>query len=135
MNISGVRPYAGFYEYNSIRSAELRSSQVMAANEQSVKDAMDGERKNSQSTVVPEAAQNFTSFDFAQSYDPNASYDLKGTDSDINNLDTMKAISDLDKDLVLRQYQYFVGTKDNGVTQIASEPAGNVVRGAEDFSL
>lgn len=135
MNISGVRPYAGFYEYNSIRSAELRSSQVMAANEQSAKDAMDGERKNSQSTVVPEAAQNFTSFDFAQSYDPNASYDLKGTDSDINNLDTMKAISDLDKDLVLRQYQYFVGTKDNGVTQIASEPAGNVVRGAEDFSL
>ena len=135
MNISGVRPYAGFYEYNSIRSAELRSSQVMAANEQSAKDAMDGERKNSQSTVVPEAAQNFTSFDFAQSYDPNASYDLKGTDSDINNLDTMKAISDLDKDLVLRQYQYFVGTKDNGVTQIASEPAGNVVRGAENFSL
>ncbi len=135
MNISGVRPYAGFYEYNSIRSAELKSSQVMAANEQSAKDAMDGERKNSQSTVVPEAAQNFTSFDFAQSYDPNASYDLKGTDSDINNLDTMKAISDLDKDLVLRQYQYFVGTKDNGVTQIASEPAGNVVRGAEDFSL
>ena len=135
MNISGVRPYAGFYEYNSIRSAELRSSQVMAANEQSAKEAMDGERKNSQSTVVPEAAQNFTSFDFAQSYDPNASYDLKGTDSDINNLDTMKAISDLDKDLVLRQYQYFVGTKDNGVTQIASEPAGNVVRGAEDFSL
>ena len=135
MNISGVRPYAGFYEYNSIRSAELRRSQVMAANEQSAKDAMDGERKNSQSTVVPEAAQNFTSFDFAQSYDPNASYDLKGTDSDINNLDTMKAISDLDKDLVLRQYQYFVGTKDNGVTQIASEPAGNVVRGAEDFSL
>ena len=135
MNISGIRPYAGFYEYNSIRSAELRSSQVMAANEQSAKDAMDGERKNSQSTVVPEAAQNFTSFDFAQSYDPNASYDLKGTDSDINNLDTMKAISDLDKDLVLRQYQYFVGTKDNGVTQIASEPAGNVVRGAEDFSL
>ena len=135
MNISGVRPYAGFYEYNSIRSAELRSSQVMAANEQSAKDAMDGERKNSQITVVTEAAQNFTSFDFAQSYDPNASYDLKGTDSDINNLDTMKAISDLDKDLVLRQYQYFVGTKDNGVTQIASEPAGNVVRGAEDFSL
>ena len=135
MNISGVRPYAGFYEYNSIRSAELKSSQVMAANEQSAKDAMDGERKNSQSTVVPEAAQNFTSFDFAQNYDPNASYDLKGTDSDINNLDTMKAISDLDKDLVLRQYQYFVGTKDNGVTQIASEPAGNVVRGAENFSL
>ena len=44
MNISGVRPYAGFYEYNSIRSSELRSSQVMAANEQSPKDAMDGER-------------------------------------------------------------------------------------------
>ena len=135
MNISGVRPYAGFYEYNSIRSAELRSSQVMAANEQSAKDTTDGGNQNSQSAVVPEAAQNFTSFDFAQNYDPNASYDLKGADSDINNLDTMKAISDLDKDLVLRQYQYFVGSKDNGVTQIASEPANRVVRGTEDFSL
>ena len=135
MNISGVRPYAGFYEYNSIRSAELRSSQVMAANEQSAKDATDGGRENSQSVVVPEAAQNFTSFDFAQNYDPNASYDLKGADSDINNLDTMKAISDLDKGQVLRQYQYFAGSRDNGVTQIASQPEVSQVRGTENFAL
>ena len=31
MNISGMRPYAGFYDYNSIKAVELRSRQVAAA--------------------------------------------------------------------------------------------------------
>lgn len=135
MNISGVRPYAGFYEYNSIKSAELGNRRMEAAGEQSAKEAMDGRQENRQSIVTSEAAQNQTSFDFAQNYDPNASYDLKGTDSDINSLDTMKTISDLDKELVLRQYQYFAGSRDSSVTQIASEPANYVVRGIENFSL
>lgn len=135
MNISGVRPYAGFYEYNSIKSAALLNSQVPAANEQSAKNTVDDRSQSSPDFAQPQAAQNFTSYDFAQGYDPGISYELKGADSDINELDTMKAISDLDKDLVLRQYQYFAGSREDGVTQIASQPAGNLVRGAEDFSL
>ena len=31
MNISGIRPYAGFYDYNSIKAEELRSRQIAEA--------------------------------------------------------------------------------------------------------
>ena len=44
-----------------------------------------------------------------QKYQPDASYDLKGVDSDISKLDVEKALSDLKKDQVLQQYQFFVG--------------------------
>ncbi|MBO5165151.1 MAG: hypothetical protein J6B90_00945, partial [Lachnospiraceae bacterium] len=36
-----------------------------------------------------------------------------GQDSDIENLDMQKAISDMKKDGILRQYQYFVGSAEN----------------------
>ena len=41
---------------------------------------------------------------------------LKGADSDISTLDVAKAVSDLDKDKVLQQYQHFVGSADGMVT-------------------
>lgn len=36
-------------------------------------------------------------------------FEMKGKDSDINSLDIDKAVSDMQKDQVLMQYQYFVG--------------------------
>lgn len=53
-------------------------------------------------------------------YDSNASYELKGADSDISTLDVTKAVSDLDKDKVLQQYQRFVGSADVTVMQQAA---------------
>ena len=44
------------------------------------------------------------------SYQPDAVYELKGVDSDIARLDVERAISDMRKDQVLEQYQFFVGT-------------------------
>ncbi len=40
-------------------------------------------------------------------------YSYIGSDSDIESLDMRKAISDMKKDSVLQQYQYFVGTAHN----------------------
>ena len=61
-----------------------------------------------------------TSLDYAKTYDSNASYELKGADSDISTLDVAKAVSDLDKDKVLQQYQHFVGSADGMVMQQAA---------------
>lgn len=36
-------------------------------------------------------------------------FDMKGRDSDIGSLDMEKAVSDMQKDQALMQYQYFVG--------------------------
>ena len=66
------------------------------------------------------ARQSFTSLDYAKAYDSNASYELKGADSDISSLDVTKAVSDLDKDKVLQQYQHFVGSADGTVMQQAA---------------
>lgn len=40
-------------------------------------------------------------------------FDYIGQNSDINDLDMQKAISDMQKDQVLQQYQYFVGSARN----------------------
>lgn len=47
--------------------------------------------------------------EFNARYQPDASYELKGVDSDLSKLDVEKALSDLKKDQVLQQYQFFVG--------------------------
>ena len=114
MNISGIRPSEGFYSYNSIRVNELRNSQIMSS-KQAVDDTA------SQQSIADDTAdyedararQSFTSLDYAKTYDSNASYELKGADSDISTLDVAKAVSDLDKDKVLQQYQHLV----TGVSQ------------------
>ena len=46
----------------------------------------------------------------SNSYQPDAVYELKGVDSDIARLDVERAISDMRRDQVLEQYQFFVGT-------------------------
>ena len=118
MNISGIRPSEGFYSYNSIRVNELRNSQIMSS-KQAVDDTA-SQQSIADDTADDEARQSFTSLDYANTYDSNASYELKGADSDISTLDVAKAVSDLDKDKVLQQYQRFVGSADVTVMQQAA---------------
>ena len=55
-------------------------------------------------------------------------YSYIGKDKDLANLDMQKAISDMKKDSVLQQYQYFVGTAGNLMDQsIVSNEDGIVV--------
>ncbi len=120
MNISGIRPYEGFYKYNSTKINQLRNLQIEEA-------------KNLQEPVQPEEMQlissaeasfdtageqndirnrqSFNAYDYARGYKSDVSYDLKGADSDINSLDVEKALSDLRKDKVLQQYQLFAGDR------------------------
>lgn len=128
MNISGIRPYAGFYEYNSIKVAQLRNQQISASQEELPNEPDNREAENTASAMQMAPEQNFTSLDYAKTYDPKASYQLKGINSDINSLDTMKAVSDLDKDKAIRQYQYFVGDKKLGQT-------AQKLRSGENFTL
>lgn len=128
MNISGIRPSIGFYDYNGIKKTDL---QAVAAPETTT------EAKNSpqaagvaQRSPEVEAKQTFGAYDYASQYKPDATYSLKGEMSDIRSLDVEKAISDMQKDEVLHQYQFFVGSEIG-----ASMPAAASKRGAEDFSL
>lgn len=125
MIISGMRPYAGFYTYNSIKSGETVQQMQTTAQPQPNEQQMPEQASEKQA---------YTSFDYAKEYQPNASYELKGADSDLANLDMQKAISDMKKDGVLQQYQYFVGTQDFAVKRTPTETAVSM-RSGEDFSL
>ena len=122
MNISGIRPAVGFYDYNSIKQVES----VPVAS-QSI--YIDGTTKVS-GNVAEAGRQTFGAYDYASQYEPKATYDLKGADSDIRSLDVAKAVSDMQKDELIHQYQYFVG-QDLAV-EASQTPS---MRGAEDFSL
>lgn len=136
MNVSGIRPYEGFYQYNSIKLNELRNQQIAAAQQETRTQEIDPEqaKRQEQEIAAFAAGQTFDSYDFAQQYKPDETFDLKGADSDIASLDISKAVSDLDKDQLLQQYQYFVGT-DVSVSVKTKDPQDVVLRSGENFSL
>ena len=129
MNISGIRPTAGFYSYNSIKINELRNQQLAVTTQEK---AVKRESVIEQEEVPVE--QTFSSFDFAQTYRPDATYELKGEDSDVSRLDVEKTLSDLEKDKVLEQYQYFVGDRaQKTATDLNTE--NKMPRSGENFIL
>ena len=129
MNISGIRPTAGFYSYNSIKINELRNQQLAVTTQEK---AAKRESVIEQEEVPVE--QTFSSFDFAQTYKPDATYELKGEDSDVSGLDVEKTLSDLEKDKVLEQYQYFVGDRaQKTATDLNTE--NKMPRSGENFIL
>lgn len=129
MNISGIRPTAGFYSYNSIKINELRNQQLAVTTQEK---AVKRESVIEQEEVPVE--QTFSSFDFAQTYKPDATYELKGEDSDVSGLDVEKTLSDLEKDKVLEQYQYFVGNRaQKTATDLNTE--NKMPRSGENFIL
>lgn len=129
MNISGIRPVDGFYDYNSILNSSI--SPVGDSNLDEIRPAHQVEKEDSKSTITQEeidaarAKQTFGAYDYASQYDPTATYSLKGKDSELKSLDVEKAISDMRKDEAIHQYQYFVGNHENSSVNI----------GVEDFSL
>lgn len=139
MNVSGIRPYSGFYQYNSIKLNELRNQKIAEAQQTNPLTAEDTEdleakrRQQEQEIAAAAAKQTFDSYDFAQQYKPDEPFEMKGIDSDINSLDMEKAVSDLDKDQVLKQYQYFVGPGVSADANAQTQQA--VLRSGENFTL
>ena len=81
--------------------------------------------------------QTFTSYDYAQTYNPNDTFENRGVVNDISELDLERAISDLERDQVLEQYRYFVGSNlSNTVKEIPSEAKSDMtLRSGENFIL
>ena len=55
--------------------------------------------------------KNIDIHDVALKFNANDDFNYIGRDVDIKNLDMQKAVSDMQKDGILSQYQFFVGTK------------------------
>lgn len=62
-------------------------------------------------TSVQEKKSNATLEDISITFHKQDDFGYIGRNSDIHSLDVEKAISDMRKDQILQQYQYFVGSK------------------------
>jgi hypothetical protein len=114
MNVSGIRPISGFYKVHStsqVSNPEAISDLATQAAEADINTSVDNSGSRSRQT--------FKASDMAQQYDSRQTYNMKGSNSDLSTLDVEKAISDMQKDSALQQYQYFVGNA------VASEGANN----------
>lgn len=105
MNISGIRPSAGFYDYNTIKSEELSAEQTQKTLTAQQSDTEQEAVMNVETSAKPDTG----AMDYANRYQPDVTYDLKGADSELMSLDVEKAISDMKRDQVLQQYQFFIG--------------------------
>ena len=66
--------------------------------------------------------QNASLEDISLSLNEPKSFEMKGRDSDLASLDMEKAVSDMQKDQALMQYQYFVGE-----TNVSADEDGIVI--------
>ena len=132
MNVSGIRPYSGFYNVNAAASARQDIDQTSEVAEvrraEGAELTISREAMDAVDTSAREK-QTFGSYDYAKQYRPDADMARNiGANVDINNLDVQKAVSDMQKDEAIQQYQVFVGPS-------AGTDAAAAVRGVEDFSL
>lgn len=129
MNISGIRPIIGVNDYNAIKNPEL--SGIPETEKQTVGEYLqEPEQEYSIAQSEPEKV-----FDYAGQYDPDAEYELKGTESDLLSLDVEKAISDMKKDQVLQQYQFFVGESLGQGRVTSTGENTNMFRTDENFDI
>ena len=128
MNISGIRTYAGFYDYNTIKQSKMRSRRIQEAKVATEHGMTVAEEEHvTRETVVVSGTDNGDK-DFAKQHEPDVVYERKGAESDIFKLDIEKVISDVKKDEVLLEYQFFV----NSAGGLGNPAASNVT---EQFVL
>ena len=127
MNVSGIRPYSGFYNVNNISNVHNNAhveEPKEVAKEEEVKVEV-----NEEALAAAKSKQTFGAYDYAEQYRPTETFEVNSKESDLRSLDVEKAISDMRKDQAIQQYQFFVGEKN--ATGAETQP----VRGSEDFAL
>lgn len=99
--MSGIRPTEGIYDYKITKDKEHGEITALHAEH----DVGHKEQKEHESALQQE-----TAFSYARKYEPHKTYEMKGMQSPIEDLDVKQAISDMQRDRLLQQYQFFVGS-------------------------
>lgn len=101
-----VQPYYRASEITNITpaQAEENKQQSVDLKEASSESVMQTEDRKGRTTDPKEISLTFNKEE---------TFDYIGSESGLMNLDVQKAISDMKKDAVLQEYQYFVGSSQN----------------------
>ena len=98
--------YYNYNRINQIKPVENTDDGLVrrVGNETDRRDTIENVSERDTSSLLPEEQV----IDFAINKDLNSDRSLIGTDMKLENLDVQKAISDMQKDSIIREYQYFV---------------------------
>ena len=102
------RPYDAY----RILTADTQKSETLGQNITSKQQAVVPEAPvaKAEEATVPVERKNTALEDVSLTFLKDDTYDMIGSESDLNKLDMQKAISDMQKDKILQDYNYFVGS-------------------------
>lgn len=133
MGISGISDYGSLfanYKVPEIPAADLeqlKRTEALSGSGQMVQESSPQIAEASQDIDLsieetrPAVRESVNPAELSLTFNAGEDYGYIGKDSDIASLDMQKAISDMKKDQVLQQYQYFVGSAENLFRKSSSE--------------
>lgn len=114
MGISGVNDYSKLADHSSmpLKKVVIEENSLMTARESaSEQPLISSEKAGKLLENIDISAKKIPEFeDLSITFNKQEDFDYLGKDKDISGLDMKKAISDMQKDRLLQQYQYFVGS-------------------------
>jgi len=110
MNISGIHQSFQSERVNANSDTQINNNyNVSDDNSKSLPLSMEKQNENESNGDNPNREnQKFDSYGYASLYPYDNTVPPSGGESDISNLDVEKAISDMEKDRILQQYQFFI---------------------------
>ncbi len=139
MNVSGIRPIGGYVSSTPSIEHVSRAGKAAEAsgNAGSSTSGQSSAAADEAKIAEAKAKQTFKAPDFDALYKPESKGKIENT---LRTADVEKAVSDMQRDEVLHQYQYFVGeagaraSAANAGTDAATQQDA-AVRGAENFTF
>lgn len=122
MAISGIGGYGGFDNFKIKNIPQVDAQELKRQSEEALKTQPIEVNVPKETTPVEDNRSKAANLDnISLSFNQGEDYSYIGSESDINNLDMQKAISDMRKDKILEDYQYFVGSSQEFMTKFNSE--------------
>lgn len=113
MGIQGIGDYNSTVQNYMVPSIPHVSVEEVRRQDEAAELQTVSEMKPHENTPIQGPRQDAPLEDISITFNKQQDYGYLGKDSDIHSLDMERAISDMQKDQVLQQYQYFVGNSRN----------------------
>lgn len=116
MSIGSIGGFNGFvpgYAASRIPSVSVEEVQKQDLQRQAQENAAAVTAVSREETAVQQPRRDAALEDISLTFNKQDSFEHIGRDSDIRSLDMQRAISDMQKDQVLQQYNFFVGSSRN----------------------
>lgn len=125
MAIQGLSEYGGFYNQYRVNDIPQVSVETVKQQDQQTDVQQPQSLQNDYTTsgkIEADTRSRIANLeDVSLTFNKEDTFEYIGSDSDIDNLDIQQAVSDMKKDQVLQEYQFFVGSNMDQVLNDSSD--------------